>query len=216
MSNSKHWKKELSLKLKNYLNEYTACHDFYHHLRTQKNALKIAKNIKCDKDVVYAGALLHDVGYKNHEQDAKNHPVYGMKLAKKWLNEVGFPKDKIAEVLETIRLHDNFSWGHDHEPTDHVETKIIQDADRIEAIGAIGVARFSYWFGEMGFPIFNPASVPNTKEVWLDHSLLDQLRRDGIKKWENLNFSISRKISKKRANFMLKFYKELDKEIKEN
>lgn len=212
MSNSS-WKKKLENKVQQYLNDYSACHDFYHHKRTLKNALEIAKKIKCDEDVVYAGAILHDVGYKNNEKDAKKHPIYGMKLAQKWLKEVEFPKEKIADVLETIRLHDNFSWGHDHEATEHIETKIIQDADRIEAIGAIGVARFSYWFGENCFPIYDPKPVPESKEVWLDHSLLDQLRRDGIKKWENMNFDISKKISKKRAEFMGNYYKELKKEL---
>lgn len=213
MSNS--WKQKLDEKVRKYLEGYPASHDYYHLRRVKNFALKIARKIQCDKDILYASALLHDVGYKNHEKDDQNHHIYSMHLAQKWLGEIDFPKEKIKDVLEVIRLHDNFSWGDEHEPTEHLETKILQDADRIDSIGAIGIARIAYYFGEKGYPIYNPQKVKETKKVWLNHSLSDQIERDPIKKWENLNFDYSKKISKKKYNFLFVFKKELEKEIKE-
>lgn len=212
MSNNS-WKLKLNKEIKNYLKGYSACHDYYHLKRTLNYALEIAKNVKCDKDVLYAAAFLHDIGYKNHEQDDKRHNIYAIELANKWLTKIGFPKEKIKPVLEAIRLHDNYAWGHDYEPTNHIETKIIQDADRIEALGAVGIARFIYYFGERGYPIHNPKKPKKTNEVWLDHDLVNQLERDGLKKYAHLNFVVSKKIAKKRNEFMIKYYKELKKEL---
>jgi uncharacterized protein len=207
------WQTKLEKKIQNYLEGYTACHDFYHLDRVRDNAMRIAKEIKCDKEVLEAAALLHDAGYKDHEADHKKHNIYGMKLAEKWLPETGFPKNKIPDVLEVIRLHDNYHWGHDGEKTEHAETLIIQDADRIDLLGAIGIARLSYFFGERGYPIYTDSPIPETNEVWLNHSLLDQIKRDPIVKYENLNFAASKRIFKKRADFLKSFYKELKKEL---
>lgn len=207
------WRRNLKQKVKKYLADYFSAHDFYHLLRVKNNAFRIAREMKYDEDILFAGALLHDIGYKNNGDQSQHHHLFGIKIAKVWLRELNFPQEKITDVLEIIRLHDNFSWGHDHEPTSHIETKIIQDADRIDAIGAIGIARLAHFFGEKGWPIYSPAGIPKTKKVLLNHSLLDQLQRSALKIWPNLNFPISKKMAKKRYQFIQKFYRELNKEI---
>ena len=208
------WQENLESMIKEYLEGYTACHDFYHLERVKDTALKIAKKVKCDEEVLTVAVLLHDIGYKKHEEDDKNHYKYGIEIVKKWLPEVDFPESKLADVIEAIRLHDNFTWGHDGEATDHTETKILQDADRIEALGAIGVTRIAYYFGEKGFPIVSDKPVPESKEVWLNHSYLNTLERDPLKKYENLNFLYSQEIAKKRYEFTQNFLKELELELK--
>lgn len=212
----KNWQDELKRKVKDHLRGYTACHDYYHALRVLNNAIKISAKIKCDHDVLFAGALLHDVGYKNHEKDDKNHYKYSMRLAKRWLVEVGFSKEKIPSVLEAIRLHDNFHWDINGEKTKHLETKVIQDADRIDALGAIGIARIVYYHGEKGYPIYNPDQVKKTKKVWLNHSVINQIERDPIKKWQNLNFEYSKILSKERYNFLNLFLKTIKQEINDH
>lgn len=212
---SNNWKDKLGKKVKDHLKGYSGCHDYYHAERTLKYALAISKKIQADRDIVYAGALLHDVGYQNNAKDEGDHYKLGIKIAQKWLPEIGFPKDKIEEVLDVIRLHDNFSWGHNYEPTEKNEIKIIQDADRIDALGAVGIARFAMYFGEKRYPLYDPTPPPKTKVVWLNHDLADQLRRDGIKKYENLNFEYSKKISKKQYFYLKNFYKTLKKELEE-
>jgi uncharacterized protein len=207
------WEKKLKNKVREYLKGYTACHDCYHLQRVENYALEIAEKIDCDKDILKASALLHDIGYRYHEKDDKNHHLHGMKIAERWLKEINFPQEKIPDVVEAIRLHDNLHWDINGEKTSHIETMIIQDADRIEALGAIGITRLIYYFGERGYPIYNPAKIKKTKKIWFDHSLPDQIRRDTLKKWENLNFDYSKKISQKRNEFLKRFYQELKMEL---
>ncbi|MFA6963815.1 MAG: HD domain-containing protein [Patescibacteria group bacterium] len=208
------WQDKLEKKIKEYLKGYTACHDFYHLERVKDIAIKISKNIACDEEILVAAVLLHDIGYKNHEDDDKHHFKYSMEIAKKWLPELGFPPAKMDDVLEAIRLHDNYAWGHDGEETNHVETKILQDADRLESMGAIGISRIAYYYGERGYPIVNDEPVPESKEVWLNHSFVDALDRGPLQKYENLNFPYSKEIAEKRYNFTKVFLDELKSEIK--
>lgn len=211
------WQGKLEKRIKDYLKGYTACHDYYHLDRVRDNAMKIAKEVDCDQEVLEAAALLHDIGYKGKEEDHKNHHIYSMEIANKWLPEVGFPQKKIPGVLEAIRLHDNLHWEKGKgEKTEHIETMIIQDADRMEVLGAIGIARLAYYFGEKGYPIYNSDPVPKTDLVWLNHSLLNQIKRESMKKWENMNFEISKEISKKSNKFLTMFYKQLKKELLEH
>jgi len=206
------WQFKLESKIKKYLENSGGCHDYWHAVRVKENARQIASKIKCDFDILSAAALLHDVGYHGNDKH-KLHFIYSMKLAKKWLPEVGFPKSKMKDTPEAIRLHDNYSWGHNYEPTDRTEAKIIQDADRIDALGVIGIVRVAYFFGEKKFPIYNSKPLSKSNEVWLNHSLIDQLRREPMQKWSHLNFEYSKKISKKRFELFKKVYNELRKEI---
>lgn len=207
------WQRKLEDKIKTYLDGYTACHDFWHLSRVRYNALKIASHIKCDIEVLEGAALLHDIGYRHFEHDDHNHHLYGMKIAQDWLPRVGFPQDKIKDVIEAIRLHDDYHKGKDAEKTNHVEVMIIQDADKIETMGAIGIARLTYFFGEKGYRIYTDEPVPDTDIIWLDHSLPDQIRRDSMIKWDKLNFDYSREISKERNEFLKTFYDKLVEEL---
>ena len=91
------WEKKLKNKVREYLKGHTACHDYYHLQRVQNYALEIAEKIDCDRDVLKAAALLHDIGYRYHEKDDKNHQrswfVYVIKLDKK------INRDKIINDL---------------------------------------------------------------------------------------------------------------------
>src|SRR3990172_6357118 len=98
----KNWQAKLEKKIKKYLAGYPACHDFFHLDRVRDNAMQIAKVVKCDLEVLEAAALLHDIGYKNFELDDVSHHIHSMEIAKKWLPEVDFPKEKLADVLEAI------------------------------------------------------------------------------------------------------------------
>ncbi len=209
------WQGKLEQRIKVYLEGYSACHDFFHMARVNKIAHRIADNIPCDREVLTAACLLHDIGYKGNEDNDKEHHLSGMKIAEEWLQKVNFPAEKINEVVEAIRLHDNFPhMGDKHEKTEHIETLILQDADRIEALGAVGIARTAYYFGERNKQIYNPSAVnDDMTSPWCDHSLLEQLHRYATQKWNDLNFDVSREIARKRHKIMNDYYLHLKEEL---
>lgn len=210
------WQIKLEENIRSYLQGYKASHDYWHLDRVRNHALEIAKVIESDKEILEAAALLHDVGYRYHEDDKANHHIYSMELADKWLPQVGFPVAKLPDVREAIRLHDNYHLGSKAEKTDHVEALIIQDADKIDAIGAIGVTRLTYYFGEQGYPIYKPGQAPESDEIWSNYSLIDQFKRDTLKKWDLLHFDCSRELSRGRFNFLELFCDKLEEELLEH
>lgn len=126
---------ELSLK-----NDKTG-HDFNHTKRVLKYALEIAENYTgADKEVLILACLLHDIAYK--EGIIKNHHLIGAEQAKKILEENNFPEHKTRKIVLAIEDH----VGHMVKPVRkneelQIESKILRDADNINALGEIGLKR---------------------------------------------------------------------------
>jgi uncharacterized protein len=127
-------------------------HDVHHSRRVRDNALRIADREGGDRFVLIAAAYLHDlVSPPKNSPDRKRASAMSAEAAGPILRELGFDEEKIAAVQHAIHAH-SFSAG--VEPTT-VEAKILQDADRLEALGAIGVARTFYTAGLMGSDMFD-------------------------------------------------------------
>src|SRR3989344_314958 len=111
-------------------------HGYDHALRVHNIGKYIAEREGGDSDIVQAGCLLHDIG-KDHERDGMCHAKFGAQMSEGILRSLGFPKDKIQDVAYCIGVH-RYSKG--IIPTT-LEAKIVQDADRLEEIGAVAIAR---------------------------------------------------------------------------
>jgi uncharacterized protein len=140
-------------------------HDWWHIHRVWLNAKRIAVNEQADMLVVELAALLHDIAdSKFHNGDEEIGPA----TAGKFLNELNMDRATIVHVQQIIR-HISFKSGFDKKAFHSKELDIIQDADRLDAIGAIGIARTFSYGGFKGREIFNPEIVPNlnmTKEEY--------------------------------------------------
>ena len=112
-------------------------HDYYHTERVYKNAMAIADHISCDKEIVALAALLHDVDDPKIFSTQNNHN------AKQIMKEINITAKTEAEVISIIN---NVSFkGTGASVPRSIEGKIVQDADRLDALGAIGIARaFAY------------------------------------------------------------------------
>jgi uncharacterized protein len=140
-------------------------HDWFHIERVYRNSLLIAQTEICDENVVKLGALLHDIA------DSKFHngdETIGPRIAKTFLEREGVEESTITHVINII---DNISFkGGNFEKKFHSkELEIVQDADRLDAIGAIGIARTFNYGGFKNRPIYDPAIAPNlhmTKEEY--------------------------------------------------
>ena len=132
-------------------------HDWYHIERVYKNALLIANGENCDILIVQLGALLHDIAdSKFHDGDE----TVGPKKARLFLESKNVPENKIVPVINIIE-NISFKGGHEAKKFSSLELDIIQDADRLDAIGAIGIARTFNYGGFKNRAIYNPEINPN-------------------------------------------------------
>jgi uncharacterized protein len=134
-------------------------HDWFHIQRVYKNSLLIAQNEVCDTKVVQLGALLHDIAdSKFHDGDE----TIGPKKARQFLESENVNQEMIDHVVNIIE-NISFKGGNFEKKFSSIELDIIQDADRLDAIGAIGIARTFNYGGFKNRPLYNPAIAPNTK-----------------------------------------------------
>ncbi|MDC6350434.1 HD domain-containing protein [Zeaxanthinibacter sp. PT1] len=133
-------------------------HDWFHIRRVFNNTLLIAKDEKVDILVVSLGALLHDIAdAKFHGGDEK----IGPRIAREFLNSLGVPKKTIAHVVKIIK-HISFknSLSKAKRPFNSKELQVVRDADRLDAIGAIGIARAFNYGGFKNRTLYDPDIQP--------------------------------------------------------
>ena len=131
-------------------------HDWWHVERVRRVALRLAAEEGADPYVVELAALLHDVAdHKLHGGDE----TAGPRAARAWLEAHGVGGETTAHVADIIaRL--SYKGAGVPTPMPTVEGRVVQDADRLDAIGAIGVARAFAFGGTRGRPLHDPEAVP--------------------------------------------------------
>ena len=132
-------------------------HDWFHIERVYKNAVLIANGENCDILIVQLGALLHDIA------DSKFHngdEAVGPKKARLFLESMTVSENTITHVVNIIE-NISFKGGHETKKFSSLELDIVQDADRLDAIGAIGIARTFNYGGFKNRAIYNPEIKPN-------------------------------------------------------
>ena len=132
-------------------------HDWFHIQRVFNNALLIAKDENADPLIVGLGALLHDIAdSKFYDGDE----TIGPKMAREFLESLQVKKSIIKHV-ENIITHISFKGGNEKQGFRSKELDVIQDADRLDAIGAIGIARAFNYGGFKNRALYNPDIAPN-------------------------------------------------------
>lgn len=141
-------------------------HDWWHIHRVWKNAQHIGKQEGgVDMLIVELGALLHDIAdSKFHDGDEE----IGPKTARDFLISIGQPEAVVAHVENIVR-HISFKGSLEGQTWTSPELSVVQDADRLDAVGAIGIARTFNYGGHKGRALYDPAIKPNlemTKEEY--------------------------------------------------
>jgi uncharacterized protein len=201
--------------VKNKLSGDYSGHDWWHTYRVWKMAARIAKKEKADLFVVELASLLHDLyDYKISGVSEK----MGQKLLRNWLLKLKIKKSIVETVSEIIK-DVSFKGAKVKSAMKTKEGKIVQDADRLDAIGAVGIARVFAYGGHKKREIYNSKIKPqmhknfkqykNSKNTSINHFYEKLLL---LKKL--MNTKTAKKIAKERHAFMEKFLKEFFKETK--
>lgn len=140
-------------------------HDWFHIERVYKNALLISKNENADLFIVSLGALLHDIA------DSKFHngdDTIGPNKAREFLFNINVDSVVIEHVVKIIE-NISFKGGNITQDFSSIELDVVQDADRLDALGAIGIARTFNYGGFKNRKLYDPSILPDmnmTKEVY--------------------------------------------------
>ncbi len=168
-------------------------HDTTHTLRVYENAMKIASSEECDMETVALAALLHDA------DDHKLFDTEDLYNARAFLRSAGISGDKEEKICRVIS-EVSFSANRDRAPSS-IEAMIVRDADRLDAMGAIGVARTFAYGGLHGRKLSD--SVEHFREKLL--LLKDMMTTD-----------MGREMAEKRHAFLEDFLREYEEETDEN
>ena len=131
-------------------------HDWFHIERVWRNAVLIAKKEECDEFIVEMGALLHDIADHKFEENFEEESVT---RTTRILTDLDVDKEKIDSVIHIV-LNCSFKGGVTDNKMKSIEGLIVQDADRLDAIGAIGIARTFAYGSKHGNVIYNPDVDP--------------------------------------------------------
>ncbi|WP_396191141.1 HD domain-containing protein [Flavobacterium sp.] len=205
------------LFVKQKLENAEAGHDWFHMQRVYKNALLIADGEQCDLDVVKLGALLHDIAdSKFHDGDES----IGPKVAREFLESQNASEEIIVHVVNIIE-NISFKGGNFEKKFTSKELEIVQDADRLDALGAIGIARTFNYGGFKNRPLYNPDIAPNlnmSKEEYKNSEspTLNHFYEKLLLLKDKMNTETGKKIAQERHQFMelflSQFYAEWDGE----
>jgi len=189
-----------------------SAHDFDHIMRVFKNAQNICKKENANEKLVLSAVLLHDVvSYPKSDKRSKLSSIKSAEKAEKILKKFDFTKEEIQIICDAIRDH---SFSRNKIPAT-IEGKILQDADRLDALGAIGIARVFAVGGSEKRPFYNIKDPfcknrPPDDQVWtLDHFYRKLLKLESL-----MNTKSGKIEAKKRTKIMKEFLDELNKEIK--
>ncbi|GAK90312.1 HD domain protein [Nonlabens ulvanivorans] len=179
-------------------------HDWFHIERVWKNAKLIAaREENADLFIIELGALLHDIAdSKFHDGD----DTIGPQVARKFLEEQNLSEDIILHV-ENIIKYISFKGGHQEQKFKSKELDIIQDADRLDALGAIGIARTFNYSGFKNRTIYNPNIKPDlnmTVEQYKKSTAptLNHFYEKLLLLKDRMNTSTGKQLAQERHNYM--------------
>jgi uncharacterized protein len=180
-------------------------HDWFHIERVFKNTILISREEKVDVFIVSLAALLHDIAdpkFYNGDE------TIGPRVASEFLKKQKVSSSIIEHVTHIIK-HISFKNSFDKESKKFtsIELKVVQDADRLDAIGAIGIARCFNYGGFKNRTLYNPAISPNltmTKEQYKtsDAPTMNHFYEKLLLLKDQMNTASGKKIAAKRHDFM--------------
>ncbi|MFI1744849.1 HD domain-containing protein [Thalassobellus sediminis] len=218
MTNSKDIINKTKAFVKETLANAEGGHDWFHTLRVYNNSLLIAKKESVDEFVVSLGALLHDIAdSKFYDGDE----TIGPKIAREFLFKLNVDSlviEHVVNIIENISFKSSLSKSKTEKFTS-AELNVIQDADRLDAIGAIGIARCFNYGGFKNRELFNPNIKPNLNMSKAEYKnstapTINHFYEKLLLLKNKMNTKTGKQIANERHNYMLnfldQFYKEWD------
>ncbi|MDF2905466.1 MAG: metal-dependent phosphohydrolase [Herbinix sp.] len=192
--------------IKEIFNEDSSGHDYHHSVRVYNNALHIAEQEGGKLLLIKLAALLHDVDDRKLFSTSDN-----LEHANTFLRENGVDAsttESICRIIKSVSFTGNGS-----SIPDSLEGKIVQDADRLDALGAIGIARTFAYGGHKGRPIYDPGEIPienMTAEEYRSHisNSINHFYEKILKLKDLINTQTARSMAERRHAFIENYLEE--------
>ena len=191
--------------------EGDVAHDMAHLTRVVKTAKKLALEEKADLAIVVPAAWLHDcVSYPKNHPERHLASIRAADKAIEFLASVDYPREYFADIHHAIQAH---SFSAD-QPANSLAAKIVQDADRLDALGAIGIARCMQVSGALNRPLYAPEDpFCETRALDDQHYSIDHFYKKLFHISDQLNTTSARMEGKRREQVMRDFLTQLAAEI---
>ena len=199
----------------------TGGHDIDHFMRTMKTALYLQKREGGDPIIIGIASFLHDI--HRLMQSEKNEYILPKDSLDKVLeiikeSKIKLTEEQIERILFSIEHHEDYNWNGNN--VDDINTLILQDADNLDAIGAIGIGR-SFGYAALNNQVFYDESIPledfyGYEEKLKDVSNIHFLNNKLIKLGDNMNTKTAKLLAKDRVEFIKRFIEEYLKEWNAN
>lgn len=181
-------------------------HDWFHIERVYKNALQIATVETCNETVVKLAALLHDIADSKFNDGDE---TVGPEIAKEFLESESVDEEIVNHVIKIIE-NISYKGGNFQKEFTSIELDIVQDADRLDALGAIGIARAFNYGGFKNRALYDPKIAPKlkmTKEEYKtnDAPTLNHFYEKLFLLKDKMNTPTAKQIALERHRFMEKF-----------
>lgn len=191
-------------------------HGFDHIVRVYGMAERLAQQEGADLEIVRLAALLHDVDGSHASADTQRdaHQLASADFARQVLEDTDLPEARIADVLHAIRAH---RFRDESEQPQTLEAQILFDADKLDAIGAIGIARAIAYSVQAGQDYFvRPSArflITGEKEPGEAHSAYHEFIFKLVRIKDRLYTPTARLIAEERHRFMVRFFERLNEEV---
>lgn len=195
-----------------FLGESTG-HDWWHIYRVWQMSLRIGQKEGGDLFVIQLGALLHDIAdFKFHNGDL----TVGLRVARVWLEEQKVNEVIINQVCYIVK-NVSFKGANVANTMKGLEGKVVQDADRIDALGAIGIARTFAYNSKTGNPLYDPELKPHLHDSFEEYknarsTAINHFYEKILLIKDKLNTPTARKIAEHRHTFLEQYLEEFFKE----
>lgn len=209
--NLQKWDALFSAKAKELYPSADPSHDFLHIRRVVAAAIKFAGEEKADLNIVLPAAYFHDfVNVPKNDPRRAQASKLSAAAAAEYLKSVNYPAEYFDDIKHAITTH-SFSANI---PCETIEAKVVQDADRLDGLGAIGIARCFSTSTIMGRPYYNEddmlaeSRAPDDKLFAIDHFFVKL-----FKTAETLQTNSARDEGKRRVQFMKAYLQQLKSEV---
>ncbi|MBU1974808.1 MAG: HD domain-containing protein [Nanoarchaeota archaeon] len=204
--------KQLEDEIKTRFHKESSGHDMYHLKRVLNNAMTIQEKEGGDRLIIAVSAFLHDIHRIIQQETGKFcSPKDSLVQVKEILDKTNLSEVQKTNVLHCIEFHEEYAFSDTGKTVNDIETLVLQDADNLDGIGAIGIGR-TFTFGGANKVVMWVPEQPFNRDTFdeseKDHSTIHHFHSKLLKLKDNMNTETAKKMANDRHNFMETFLQE--------